>query len=77
MSRITHQSKAIGLNLFAYDLQFIFTDVQNRVVFTTRNFGDNFNSTLVSFSPDEVIFDPLLPNNVVAYEKTGQKEVSR
>ncbi|ODM87301.1 Sortilin-related receptor, partial [Orchesella cincta] len=49
---------------------FAFTDVQNKYIFTTKNYGAEFTANKLEFVPDEVMFDPHSDLNIVAYEKS-------
>ena len=63
--------------ILIFFVQFIFTDVQNKYIFTTSAYGTTFNKTKLSFIPDEVTFDPNSDHTILAYEKfTPDRQVS-
>jgi hypothetical protein len=50
--------------------QFVFSDTKNGAIFTTTDFGSTFTGTKVEFVPEDVIFDPVQPQNLIGLEKT-------
>lgn len=57
-----------------FHLQFAFSDVVNKVLYTTKNYGAEFAAEKVDFVPDKVLFDPHSDNNIVAYEQTTKEK---
>ncbi|CAL8091762.1 unnamed protein product [Orchesella dallaii] len=53
---------------------FAFTDIQNKYLYTTKNYGAEFTANKLDFVPDEVMFDPHSDVNIVAYEKSTKNK---
>lgn len=58
-------------------LQFVFTDVKNKQIFVTTNYGHNVTRMNVNFTPNEVSFHEYESQVFLVLQKTDQKRQVR
>jgi hypothetical protein len=51
--------------------QCVFTDLQNQVIFVTKNYGRNITRINLSFTPSEVSFHEDEPLTFLVYDKVN------
>uniref|UniRef100_A0A1Y1LMI9 Sortilin-related receptor n=1 Tax=Photinus pyralis TaxID=7054 RepID=A0A1Y1LMI9_PHOPY len=56
-----------------YNSHFVFTDVNNKAIFVTKNHGKNITRINVSFTPNEVSFHELRPDTFLVLQKSEPK----
>lgn len=64
-----HKVKISKKVVYCFNLQFVFTDVRNKIIHVTSDHGRTFTNHPVHFSPSEIAFHEYLPLVFVVLDK--------
>ena len=64
----------VSCKALASVFQYIFADVQHKVIFTTTNMGQTFYKATVSFVPKQISFHPTERNHLLAHDENDPEK---
>lgn len=57
-----------------YNTHFVFTDINNKMLFTTSDHGANIQHVALNFTPHDVSFEEYNPQTILVYDKMHPKQ---